>query len=330
MADGNDVMILIEHADGQLDSTVAELAAAATELAGQTGGQVVGALCGHGVDGIAQGAIALGVAKVYVADHAVLAEASPDGYVAALEAVVKQGSPAVVLTGKTTLNRDVAPRLAFRLGVGYAQDCVAVWVDGGTLMADRPVYGGASVARVAVRSNPAVATLRPKAWDGLSPDASRQGETVAVAVELGPDTVRGKVVSRERVESTGVRLEDARVIISGGRGLGGPEPFTQLQDLADLLGAALGASRPVCDAGWLPYAHQVGLTGKTVTAELYVAIAISGASQHLAGISTVKNVVAVNRDAEANIFKEARYGVVGDWQKVTNGFTEKVRELMRS
>jgi len=328
MADGMDILILAEHADGALDSSVAELVAAAQGLAQKTGGQVVAAVCGSGVSALAQEVIALGAGKVYVADNALLAEPSAEGYLPALEGVIKQAAPAVVLAGKTILTRDLAPRLAFRLGMGCAQDCLAVSMDGDTLIAERPVYGGASVARVAVRSKPALAVLRAKAFDGVAPDSSRQGEVVSVPVDLDAQAIKTKVVNREKVAATGVRLEDARVVISGGRGLGGPEQFEQLMELAGLLGGAVGASRAVCDAGWLPYAHQVGLTGKSVTAEVYIAIAISGASQHLAGLSTVKNLVAVNRDSEANIFKEARYGVIGDWQKVTNGFLEKVRELV--
>ena len=248
----------------------------------------------------------------------------------ALEAIVKAAAPAVVLTGKTVLTREASPRLAFRLGTGIAQDCVAVKMDGDALVADRPVYGGASVARVAVRSTPAVATLRANAFEADAPDASRQAEVVSVPVDIDASAVNANVTGREVAAAAGVRLEDARVVISGGRGLGGSEAFEPLRELAGLLAGAVGASRAVCDAGWLPYAHQVGLTGKTVSAEVYIAIAISGASQHLAGLSTVKNIVAVNRDAEANIFKEARYGVVGDWEKVTNGFLETVRKLVGS
>ncbi len=330
MADGKDILILAEHSGGSLDSSVGELAAAAKGLAEQTGGQVVAALCGSGASGLAQEIAALGVAKVYEVDNALLADAGPEATVIALEAIVKAAAPAVVLTGKTVLTREASPRLAFRLGTGIAQDCVAVKMDGDALVADRPVYGGASVARVAVRSTPAVATLRANAFEADAPDASRQAEVVSVPVDIDASAVNANVTGREVAAAAGVRLEDARVVISGGRGLGGSEAFEPLRELAGLLAGAVGASRAVCDAGWLPYAHQVGLTGKTVSAEVYIAIAISGASQHLAGLSTVKNIVAVNRDAEANIFKEARYGVVGDWEKVTNGFLETVRKLVGS
>jgi electron transfer flavoprotein alpha subunit len=144
---------------------------------------------------------------------------------------------------------------------------------------------------------------------------------------LGPVA---RLVSRAKQESTGLRLEDARVVVSGGRGLGGPEPFKVLHEVASVMGGAVGASRAACDAGWVPYPYQIGLTGKTIGAELYIAVGISGASQHLAGISSVKNIVAINKDAEANIFKEARYGVVGDWSKVLPAFLQAVRELSKS
>ena len=147
-------------------------------------------------------------------------------------------------------------------------------------------------------------------------------------MELDPKLGAVKLVEQVRAQAAGVRLEDARIVVAGGRGLGGPEPFEQLEELARLLGGAMGASRAACDAGWLSHAHQIGLTGKSIAAELYITFAISGASQHVAGMSSVKNTVAVNKDESANIFKEARYGIVGDWEKVLPAFTDKVRELV--
>ena len=197
--------------------------------------------------------------------------------------------------------------------------------DAGRLLATRPTYGGNAEATVACLSNPAVVSLRPKSIDALAPDASRTGEVVPLTVETN---VRTKVLERVEAQAEGIRLEDARIVVSGGRGLGGPEPFAALESLASLLGGAVGASRAACDAGWVPSSYQVGLTGKTVTPDLYIAIGISGASQHMAGCSTAKTLVAINKDAGANIFKEARFGVTGDWQKVLPAFTEQLHELL--
>jgi electron transfer flavoprotein alpha subunit len=172
-----------------------------------------------------------------------------------------------------------------------------------------------------------IAVIKAKSYDAAPEDNSRSGEIIDLTDSVGDISSRTKLVDRKKVESEGIRLEDAAIVVSGGRGLGGPEPFEKLQELANLLGGALGASRAACDAGWIPYAHQVGLTGKTVSADTYFAIAISGASQHLAGMTAVKNVIAINRDKEANIFKNANYGVVGDWEKITTAFLNMVKEL---
>jgi electron transfer flavoprotein alpha subunit len=172
-----------------------------------------------------------------------------------------------------------------------------------------------------------MAALRPKAYAPLAPDPARQGEIIAVPVALDAAMARVAVVRQVRQESAGVKLEDATIVVAGGRGLGGPEPFRELQELTGMLGAAMGASRAAVDAGWVPGNWQVGLTGKTITPDLYITVGISGASQHMAGYSGAKVIVAINKDAEANIFREARYGVVGDWHVVVPAFMAAVRSL---
>ncbi len=248
-----------------------------------------------------------------------------------MEALAKDISPRVVLIGRTNQGRELAPRLAFRLGVGLAQDCLEVSVDSAskTLFANRPVYGGNAVAVVSCNYTPQVAAIRPKVYEPLEPDASRQGQVVSFPVELDLAQARSRVVDVVTEESEGIKLEEARIVVSGGRGLGGPEPFQDLEQLAKALGGAVGASRAAVDSGWVPSSYQVGLTGKTITPEVYITVAISGASQHMAGCSGAKVIVAINKDAEANIFKEARYGVVGDWKEIVPAFTEAVRELVQ-
>jgi electron transfer flavoprotein alpha subunit len=250
-------------------------------------------------------------------------------YLAALVALCRTVAPDIILLGRTALGRDLGPRLACRLGVGVLQDCLRVELDAtsGRLTATRPVYGGNVLAQARCLATPQIAALRPKAYAPLAPDPARQGEVIAVPVALDATMARVAVVRQVRHDSAGVKLEDAIIVVAGGRGLGGPEPFRELQELAGMLGAAMGASRAAVDAGWVPGNWQVGLTGKTITPDLYITVGISGASQHMAGCSGARVIVAINKDAEANIFREARYGVVGDWHVVLPAFMEAIRSL---
>ncbi len=326
------ILVFGELSGGALQTISGELLAVARQLADASGEDVGIALLSDGdVSDAAQQAIEQGADKAYVVQDAVLADMQVDAQLAAMEKVCRDTQPVAVLIGRTLAGRDIGPRLAFRLGVGVAQDCLEVGTDGGRIVAVRPVYGGNALARVTFPdANPQMVVLRAKAYEPLQPDSSRSGEIVAVEANLDPSVVKARLVETVTQESEGVRLEDASVVISGGRGLGGPEPFDQIEDLAKLLGAAVGASRAVCDAGWLDHSYQVGLTGKTITPDLYITVGISGASQHMAGCSSSKHIVAINRDADANIFKSSSFGVVGDWKSVLPSFIETVRELVDS
>ena len=329
MSDGTGILVVGELADGAPISATLEALAAARALSDALGGeQVVVLLPGEAAADAPQTAITYGADAVYTVQDPALAGGSPEALAAAAEAAVAHAGPRFVIGSKTITGRDVMPRLAFRLGTALAQDCTALAVDAnGRLLATRPTYGGNTEATVVCLGTPAVAALRVQSVDALEPDPSRTGEATELSVSL-EGAARLRTVERVEATTEGVRLEDARVVVSGGRGLGGPEPFAQLDELASLLGGAVGASRAACDAGWAPSSYQVGLTGKTVTPELYFAIGISGASQHLAGCSNARNIVAINKDAGANIFKEARFGVVGDWQKVLPAFVEQLHELL--
>ena len=239
----------------------------------------------------------------------------------------------MVISSKTPIGRAVGPRLAYRLGSGIAQDCMDVSADtnSGRVTATRPVYGGNAMAKFTFADkNPQVIIMRLKAFESAVPDSGRNGDVVELNISLDDSDIKTKLVETVKQESEGVRLEDASVIIGMGRGLGGPEPFSQLEELAKVFNGAVGASRAVCDAGWLDHSYQIGLTGKTVTPDVYITVGISGASQHMAGCSSSKNIVAINKDGDANIFKEASFGVVGDWEKVLPAFTETARELLDS
>ena len=271
-----------------------------------------------------------GADKVYVVDDPLLQDYQTDSYVTVMEKTVKEAMPQILILGQTNVGRDLAPRLAFRLGTTATMDCIELAIDPESkrLLQTKPVYGGNARAIFSSDTNPQIATIRAKAMSPLEPDASRKGEIISLDAGLEPSAIRTKVLEKVPEEVTGIKLEDAKVVVGGGRGIGGPEGFQQLEELAKILKGAVGATRPPCDNGWVPAGLQIGLTGKIITPDLYIAVAVSGASQHMTGSSGAKTIVAINKDAEANIFKEARFGIVGDWKKVLPAFTDKVKELL--
>ncbi len=318
---------------GGLASITLELIAAGRRLSEDIGEEVAVALMGNGIADLGSQAIAYGADRVYLVDDPLLETFQVDAYLAALEKVNSEAAPSIILVGRTDSGTQIGPRLAFRLGVALAQDCSELKIDPDTkrLIATRPVYGGNATAVVTFSGEkPDMAVLRAKVMEPLEADESRKGEVIQVQAGLDASVMKTRLVETVKEEVEGIRMEDATVVIGGGRGLGGPEPFRELQELANLLGGAVGASRAACDAGWMDHSYQVGLTGKSISPDLYITVAISGASQHMTGCSSSKVIVAINKDSEANIFKEARYGVTGDWKKVLPAFIETVRELVKS
>jgi electron transfer flavoprotein alpha subunit len=329
MADNKGVMIFIEVTDGKLAAIAKELLGAGRKLANDLTEELSALVVGSGVANIAAEAIAFGADKVYVVDDPLLKDYRTDSYVTVVEKVVKQANPRILLLGQTTIGRDLAPRAACRLVTAAILDCIALEIDTATkqLLLTKPVYGGNARAIYTMETLPQMATVRAKAMTALAPDSSRKGEVVAINAALDPSAIRTNVLQKVVAEVEGIKLEDASVVVAGGRGIGGPEGFKQLEELAKLLRGAVGATRPPCDSGWVPDTIQIGLTGKIVSPYVYIAVALSGASQHLAGCSGAKNIIAINRDPEANIFKEARFGVVGDWKKIIPAFQAKIKEL---
>ncbi len=318
----NGVLIFGEATeDGKLAGITAELSGAAAAL----GGPVTCALLGSGVEGIAQEAGQFGAEKVIVVDDPVLKDYQGDAYLPVAERIAKEVDPAIILLGQTMIGRDLAPRLAQRLGTAVVMDSVAVSMEGDKLLAERPCYGGAARARYTINGSPQIATVRVKALEPAA--ASGSAEVVKQDAGVSADQVRTTITGSSKPESEGIRLEDATVVVGAGRGVGGPEAFQQLEELAGILGGAVGSSRAVCDLGWYPVATQIGLTGKIVTPDLYIAIGISGASQHMAGISSVKNIASVNKDADASIFKASRWAVVHDWKEFVPAFLEEVKKV---
>lgn len=330
MADYKGVMAYCEVADGKLAAIGTELLGGGRKLADDLGEELTAVLVGSGVSNLAKEAIAFGAQKVYVVDDPLLKDYQTDSYVAAMEKVAKQVMPRVLMVGQTTLGRDLVPKLAFRLGTAASLDCVDLSIDPNSkaLLQTKPVYGGNAYAVFTTDCYPQIVTIRMKAMSPLERDDSRKGEVIKVEAKLEPSAIRTRVVEKVVEEVEGVKLEDAPVVVAGGRGIGSADGFKQLEVLAKLLKGALGASRPPCDNGWVPAGLQVGLTGKIVGPDLYIAVALSGSSQHMSGCSGSKNIVAINKDPESNIVKQARFAVIGDWKKILPAFTEKVKELL--
>jgi electron transfer flavoprotein alpha subunit len=307
---GNNVLVIAEQRDGVLKKVAFEMLGVGAKLAGALDGNVEAALLGSGLGSLPDTLAQFGAARVYAADDPALAMYSSEGYSNTLAALIGKVGPAIVLVGATAMGKDLAPRLAAKLGVGLASDCTALEIDDGRLLATRPIFAGKALAKVKLDGDPQVATVRPNVLPTPAPDAGKTAALEPVAAAVGD--VRARVVGIVGAGEGEIDVAEANVIVSGGRGVGGPEGFAPVRSLAKTLKAAVGASRAAVDAGWIDHGHQVGQTGKTVTPNLYIACGISGAIQHLAGMKTSKVIVAVNKDPEAPIFKVANYGIVGD------------------
>jgi electron transfer flavoprotein alpha subunit len=323
---GNNVLAIAEQRGGDLKKVAFEMLGAGTELAASLGGNVEAAVLGEGLEGLAETLAQYGAAKVYVADDPALAYYSCEGYASTLAAIIEQAEPAIVLMGATAMGKDLAPRLAAKLGAGLASDCTAVAIDSGRLLATRPIFAGKALAKVKLDGDPQMATVRPNVLAVPGPDVTATATVELVTASVGD--VRARVVDLLSAGEGEIDVAEADIIVSGGRGVAGPEGFAPIVRLAKTLGAAVGASRAAVDAGWIEHAHQVGQTGKTVTPNLYIACGISGAIQHLAGMKTSKVIVAVNKDPEAPIFKVASYGIVGDLFEVVPLLGKELQALL--
>jgi electron transfer flavoprotein alpha subunit len=304
------------------DRAAQGLVGAGRRLANSLGGKLKAVVVGP-ADAALNTSLAAVADTVLVADHAQLAEYNPEAYLTALANICRPLTPAAVLLGNDTYSQEIAPRLAHRLGGSAASDAVKLEAAGKLLRVTRGVYGGKATAVIALKKSPGVAWVRARAMDPATAEGRAPGAIEKLAIDL-PADARVKVVTRHVEAKEGVRLEEARLIVSGGRGLGGPEPFKELEALASAMGAQMAASRAACDAGWVPPGWQVGQTGKKVAPELYMAIAISGASQHIMGIADSKVICAINRDPDAPIFKHCTFGIVEDYQKVVGPLREKL------
>lgn len=295
-------------------------------LAGSPGVPLTALVLGQGVSGVVQAAFHYGADRVIQCDDPTLADFRLEPYVALLDKVVADEQPGIVLAGATTRGRELIAAAAADSNAGLLPDVTEIALDNSALKATHPVYAGKVLSTmIASADGTQFATLRSRAFPTPEPDTARTGQIINIAPVLAEDQIPTRIEGFEEAKGE-VNLGDARIVVSGGRGVGGPEGFKPVRELAEVLGAALGASRATVDAGWIPYAHQVGQTGRTVSPDLYIAVGISGAIQHQAGMRTAKVIVAINKDPDAPIFKLAQYGIVGDLFKVLPALTQAFRE----
>jgi electron transfer flavoprotein alpha subunit len=322
-----DVLAYIEHRDGSFRSAAREAVAAAASIARGSGAVHALALGPVGLSDATEPVRSAGASRIRLAEHADLARYDGGSFAEIVTAEVRAGAYDAVVFAATAEGRDLAPRVAALLDVPLASDVTELSVDDGKLVLTRPVFAGKLFARVVLQAKPALLSIRPNVFQAVA-DA-REAEVQAFTPQLGAGSPRTRVLEFKAAEGGALDVSEATIVVSGGRGMKGPENWHILEDLRDAIGdgAALGASRAVVDAGWRPHGEQVGQTGKTVSPKLYFAVGISGAIQHLAGMRTAQTIVAVNKDPDAPIFRVADYGIVGDVLEIVPRLAREIRSL---
>ena len=321
------ILVVASAIDGALGRSALELVGGARTLDLSLRAGVAAALLGRGASkgGAAEALHRYGVATVYRVDHPSLGAGEGDAFLAAAEHAARIASPEVVLIGADTVGRDLAVRLAHRMGAALVTECTSLAVEDGQVAATRQAYGGRALATLVVTRRPVVLSIKPRSLEAPEPQpVAGDVRDVAFSVDAAALATRVRDIQQEQAE---VGLDDATIVVGGGRGLGGPEGFKLLQELASALGGAIGSSRPPADAGWVPVNWQIGQTGKTIRPSLYIAVGISGATQHAAGMAGSRTIVAINKDPEAPIFGLAHLGIVGDYREVIPPLIQKVKEL---
>lgn len=321
------VWVIADHRKGALRKPAYEALSEGRRLADKLDTTMEAVIAGYNVEGLCQEIASYGADKIYLIEHELLSSYNPPAYSRVVGDLIKEKQPQIVLMGGTMTGRDLMPRIAARVGAGLAPDCIQLEIVDGKLKALRPAIAGKVRVEIGFKSDIQMATLRPNVFEKLEPDTSRAANVEKVPFEPTELDSKQKMVEFVSKETGRPELTEAEIIVSGGRGMKGPENYVIIEELADLLGAAVGASRAAVDAGWRPQSDQVGQTGKTVTPNLYIAVGISGAIQHLAGMSSSKHIVAINKDPDAPIFNVADFGVVGDLFKVVPLLTEKIKQI---
>lgn len=320
MAQG--VLALAEQFEGRFRNVAYEVLSEGKRLADALGEPLAGVVLGSGIEARAAELGKYGADKILAADDPALADYTTDAYTNVLFDIVKEHDPKILLLGASTRGKDLSARLSARLDTGLAMDCIALRVDGDTLIATRPMFGGKVLAEIAIQGTPQMAAIRPNVMEVVEAEKGAGVEKVRVNVGVA----KTKALEKKMEAAAKVDLTEANIIVSGGRGMGGPD-FSLLEGLAEVLGGTVGASRSAVDEGWRPHSDQVGQTGKVVSPNLYIACGISGAIQHLAGMGTSKYIVGINKDPEAPVFKKADYGIVEDLFKVVPALTAEVKKL---
>jgi len=324
------VWVFAEQKDGEIAGVVLELLGEGRKLADRLGEKLSAVLLGDGMEAAARKLISYGADNVYVVDHPSLKKFNDESYADIFTQLVNRYKPEIVLMGATTYGRSLGPRVASRLNTGLTADCTKLEIDTEKrlLLQTRPAFGGNLMATIICPNHrPQMSTVRPKVMKAAEPDPSRIGGIIRPDVNI-PGDVRVKVIETVSTLCEKVSLAEADIVVSGGRGLGDPKNFALVEELADVLGAAVGASRAVVDAGWVDYSHQVGQTGKTVGPRIYFACGISGAVQHLAGMSSSDTIIAINKDPDAPIFKVATFGITGDVVEVLKALIAEFRKRL--
>ncbi|MED3833105.1 electron transfer flavoprotein subunit alpha/FixB family protein [Peribacillus frigoritolerans] len=318
------VLVLGEIRNGELRNVSFESIAAARSIA--QGGEVTAVLLGDSIRELAATMIQYGADRAVVVEDSKLAHYTPDGFSQALLSVISQENPKGIIFGHTAIGKDLSAKIASKLGSGLISDVVAIETGGDNIIFTRPIYSGKAFEQKTIKDGVIFATIRPNNITPLTKDSSRSGDVSMASVEIKDLRTIVREVVKKAVQ--GVDLSEAKIIVSGGRGIKSEEGFQPLKELADVLGGAVGASRGACDAGYADYSLQIGQTGKVVTPDLYIACGISGAIQHLAGMSNSKVIVAINKDPEADIFNVADYGIVGDLFEVVPLLTGEIKNLL--
>ena len=320
------ILTYIETRDKKIKKSSLEVLSEARRIAAELKTEAAAVLLGTGMEALAADLSSYGASKVHLFDSAPLDRYSTQDHAAALAGLVKKLSPAAVFFSATAMGKDLAPRLAARLGVGLAADCTRIFVQDGSLEFTRPIFAGKALLAFRLTSSPQVVSLRPNVFPAVP--AAAAGEIIREAVEIPSAAARAEVTEVLQESGGEIDVSEADVVISGGRGMKGPENFELLREISALIPrSAVGASRSAVDSNWIGHQHQVGQTGKTISPNLYLAFGISGAIQHIAGMSSSKVIVAVNKDPEAPIFKVADFGVVGDLFQVIPPLKEELKKL---
>jgi electron transfer flavoprotein alpha subunit len=328
----NGVLICSEVVEKEIATINKELLNIGRRLSDDLNEPLSIALIGKDIEEVAKEFTALGADKVYTINSQSWAGPHPDFYLDVFAQVCQQLKPGIVLLGQTDMGRDVAPRLAARLQTTVTLECIELEIDADTrqLLQTKPVYGGNATAIWASELDKTqIVTLRPRSAPPAEPDPSRKGEVIDLSITVDKAMIKSQLVETVKEEAEGIKLEEAKVIVAGGGGIGGSDGFNMLKELAALLKGALGVTRVPCDEGWMPISLEIGQTGHITSPDLYIAVGISGAPQHMAGCSNSRCIVAINKEPEANIYEVSDFGLVGDYRQALPPFIEKCRELLK-